>query len=80
MSFAQIYRAFEGFRLKNEDQWRMARLTAYQVYCGQAKNPKSIEGYMSIGKIETDWKPTDDYLDEYWKKYGTLTKRRRNVQ
>lgn len=81
MSFAQIYRAFKGARLKNEDEWRRARLVAWEVAYKNAKLRKSQEAYFPIGTKEVQWKPTQDYLDQYWQKYGTLTKKRkRNVQ
>lgn len=70
MSFDQIARMFKGVKYKNEDEWRMTRLIAWEIRYKDSKNRKRLEEYMRIGEIETPHEPTKEELDEIWRKYG----------
>lgn len=75
LSFAQIYRLFEGYRIKEENEWKRARLVAYETWRKGAKTAPDINTYMPIGASRTK-EMTVEELDDIWQKYGKLKSRK----
>jgi len=71
LSFIQVYRLFEAYRLKDEERLRKFRLVAYEIWRKGAKYDPGIDMYMPIGKIEST-EMTKEELDRIWSKYGKL--------
>ena len=80
LSFAQIGRLFEGYLLRQEDEWRKFRLVAYETWRHGAKNAPGIEAYMPIGKEDKKPEVSKAELDEVWKKYGKLDKKKKRLK
>jgi hypothetical protein len=76
LSFAQIHRLFEGYKLKDEAEWRKFRLIAYETWRKGARNAPEIDTYMPLGEIEGK-EVTKEELDEIWHKYGKLDKKKK---
>ena len=49
LSFAQIGRVFEAYRINDNNQWEKTRQIAYEVWRHGAKNAPTIETYMPLG-------------------------------
>jgi len=71
LSFIQIHRLFEAYRLKDEERLQKFRLIAYEVWRKGIKNPPDINVYMPIDKTESV-EMTKEELDRIWAKYGKL--------
>jgi len=71
LSFIQIHRLFESYRLKDEERLRKFRLIAYEIWRKGTKNPPDINVYMPIDKTESV-EMTKEELDRIWAKYGKL--------
>ena len=72
MSFAQLDRAFEGHRIREEESWRKFRLVAWEIAFKNVKHRRTQNQYFPIGKVESKAPPTQEELDEIWRKYGKL--------
>jgi len=77
LSFSQIARVFEAYRLKEENEWRRVRLVAYETWRHGAKNAPGIETYFPIGREDKKPELSKDDLDEVWQKYGKLKRKKR---
>ena len=74
LSFIQIHRIFEAYRLKDESLLKKFRVVAYETWRKGSKTAPGIEEYMPIGQAD-EYFMTDEELDEIWEIYG---KRRKN--
>lgn len=70
LSFAQIHRAFEAYKLKDDEGWKKFRLIAYETWRKGSKTNRSIDSYFPIGAER--YEMTEEELDEVWIKYGKL--------
>lgn len=77
LSFAQIGRLFEAYRIGEENAWRKFRLVAYESWRKGAKNAPGIDTYMPIGRLEEREVSDDDVakMRENWEKHKKLDKR-----
>lgn len=79
MSFAQIHRVFEAYKLNDEEWLRKFRLIAFEVWRKGAKNAPEIDVYMPVGKVK-EYAMTEEDLDDVWKKYGKLDLSKKTVK
>lgn len=79
LSFVQINRLFEAYRLKDNEWWEKFRLVAYETWRKGARNAPEINAYMPIDK-DGKSEMTKEELDEIWKKYGKLDRKTKRIK
>jgi hypothetical protein len=79
LSFAQIHRLFEGYKLRDDEWWRKFRLVAYEIWRKRTKNAPGIDIYMPIGKEDGKVLTEEEVseMQEDWNKHKKLDKKKK---
>jgi len=75
LSFAQLGRAFEAYRVKEEISWMKFRHIAYETWRKGAKNAPGIDTYMPIGEVKKLGDEDLKQMQEDWDKHKKLNKK-----